>query len=86
MRRQDDERRGSILVQVTGQANGNPGTAGTGSVIYYRNEKITEEKNFLGEHLTQTASEYISIIMGIKATKRTFRHLDNKLIIINIKS
>ena len=52
MRRQDDERRGSILVQVTGKANGNPGIAGTGLVIYYRNEKIAEEKNFLGEHLT----------------------------------
>ena len=73
-------------MQVTGQANGNPGVAGSGAVIYYRNEKIMEEKNFLGDHLTQTASEYISIIMGLKATKRTFRRLDNKIIIINIKS
>ena len=52
MRRQENDRRGGILIQVTGQANGNPGIAGTGAVIYYRNEKVTEEKNFLGDHLT----------------------------------
>ena len=55
-------------------------------MIYYRNEKIAEEKNFLGDHLTQTASEYISIIIGLKIMRRTFRRLENKMIIINIKS
>ena len=55
-------------------------------MIYYRNEKVTEEKNFIGEHITQTASEYISIIMGLKATRRIFRRLDNKVLVINIKS
>ena len=45
-----------------------------------------EEKNFIGEHITQTASEYISIIMGLKATRRIFRRLDNKVLVINVKS
>ena len=43
VRRQEVNRRGGILLKVSGQANGNPGIAGTGAVIYYRNEKISED-------------------------------------------
>ena len=43
MDRQED-RRGGILLKVSGQTIGNPGEAGTGAVIYHRNEKILEHK------------------------------------------
>ena len=42
MDRQEVDRRGGVLLKVAGQTNGNPGEAGTGEVIYHRNEKILE--------------------------------------------
>ena len=42
MDRYEEDRRGGILLKVSGQTNGNPGEAGTGTIIYHRNEKIFE--------------------------------------------
>ena len=75
-----------MLLKVAGYTNGHPGEAGTGAVLYHRNEKILESNNYIGSHVTQIVSEYISIIMGLKITKRHFRRLDNKVLVIHIKS
>ena len=40
MVRQEEDRRGGILLKVSGQTTGNPGEAGTGAVIDHRNKKI----------------------------------------------
>ena len=42
MDRQEEDRRGGILLKVAGQTNGNPGEAGTGVIIYHRNENFLE--------------------------------------------
>ena len=52
MNRINEDRRGGILLKVAGQAEGHPGEAGTGAVIYHRNEKILENRNYLGSHIT----------------------------------
>ena len=52
MNRLNDDRRGGVLLKVTGQANGHPGEAGTGAVIYHRNEKVLENNNYIGNHIT----------------------------------
>ena len=43
MNRNEEDRRGGVLLKVAGKANGHPGEAGTGAVIYHRNEKILEK-------------------------------------------
>ena len=50
--RHEEDRRGGVLLKVAGQTNGNPGEAGTGAVIYHRNEKILETRNYIGNHIT----------------------------------
>ena len=65
---------------------GNPGESGTGAIIYHRGEKIKEVKNYLGQQITKSAAEYISIIMGLKEIRKTFRILRNKILIIHTKS
>ena len=52
MNRLNDDRRGGVLLKVAGQANGHPGEAGTGAVIYHRNEKVLENKNYRVNHIT----------------------------------
>ena len=52
IRRLEVDRRGGVLLKVAGLANGHPGEAGTGAVIYHRNEKILENRNYLGNHIT----------------------------------
>ena len=52
MDRQEEDRRGVLLLKVSGQTIGNPGEAGTGAVIYHRNEKILETQNYIGDHIT----------------------------------
>ena len=83
---QEEDRRGGILLKVSGETIGNPGDGGTGAIIYHRNEKIKEIKNYVGQNITKITSEYISIISGFKETRRLFRRMDNKVVIINIKS
>ena len=60
--------------------------AGTSAVVYQGGAKKGECKNFIGPYISQTAAEYISLIIGIKLVRRTFRMLRNKVLIINIKS
>ena len=50
--RQEEDRRGGVLLKVSGQTNENPEEAGTGAVIYHRNEKLLETKNCIGNHIT----------------------------------
>ena len=50
--RLEEDRRGGVLLKVAGQTNGHPGEAGTGAVIYHRNEKILETQNYIGNHIT----------------------------------
>ena len=52
MDRYEEDRRGGILLKVSGQTTGNPGEAGTGTIIYHRNEKIMEAQNYIGHHIT----------------------------------
>ena len=52
MNRQEEDRRGGVLLKVAGQTNGHPGEAGTGTIIYHRNEKILETQNYIGNHIT----------------------------------
>ena len=78
--------RGGILLKTSEETNGNPWESGMGAIIYHRGEKIKEIKNYVGQHITKAAAEYISIILGLQETRRIFRRLDNKIVIINIKS
>ena len=55
--------------------NGNPGESGTSAIIYHRGNKIKEVKNYIGQHITQIAAEYISLILGLKEVRNTFRIL-----------
>ena len=66
--------------------NGELKEAGTSAIIYQGGEKTNECKNFIGPYISQTAAEYISLIIGIKLVRRTYRTLRNKVLIINIKS
>ena len=73
-------------MKTSGETKGNPGVSGTGMIIYHREEKLKETKYYIGNNITKGAAEYISIIMGLKEVRRTFRCLRNKIIIIHIKS
>ena len=75
-----------MLLKTSGETRGNPGESGTGYVIYHQEIKIKENKNYIGGNITKGAAEYISIILGLKAVRRTFRCIRNKIIIIHIKS
>ena len=82
----EEDRRGGILLKTSEETTGNPGETGTGAIIYHRGEKIKEIKNYIGNHITKCAAEYISIILGLKEIRNTFRCLRNKVLIIHIKS
>ena len=60
--------------------------AGTGTIVYHREEKILETKHKLGTNITKVAAEYISVIIGLQEIRNSFRCLRNKIIVINIKS
>ena len=81
-----EDRRGGILLKTSGITSGNLNEAGTGAVVYHRGNKINEIKNYIGPYISQVAAEYISLIIGLKLVRATFRLLSNKLLIINIKS
>ena len=81
-----EDRRGGILLKTSSITSGILNEAGTGAVVYRRGNKINEIKNFIGPHISQVAAEYISLIIGLKLVRTTFRLLGNKLLIINIKS
>lgn len=55
-------------------------------MIYLCGRRITESKNFLGQHISQTAAEYISLIIGLRMVRRSIRTLRNKEVTIQIKS
>ena len=74
------------MLKTAGETKGNPGESGTGAIIYHRGEKIKEIKNYIGQYITKCAAEYISIIIGLKEIRKTFRILRNKVLIIHIKS
>ena len=73
-------------MKTSGETRGNPGESGTGVIIYHREEMLKEAKYYIGNNITKGAAEYISIILGLKEVRRTFRCLRNKIIIIHIKS
>ena len=81
-----EDRRGGILLKTSGVTNGNPSETGTSAIIYHGGNKIKEIKNYIGPYITQVAAEYISLIIGLKLVRTTFRLLSNKILIINIKS
>ena len=85
-RQEELDRRGGILLKTAGETRGNPGEAGTGLIIYHREQKVLEQSFYIGNHITKSAAEYISIIIALKLLRRTFRCVRNKIIIINIKS
>ena len=73
-------------MKTSGETKGNPGESGTGLIMYHREEKIKENKHYIGDNITKGSAEYISIILGLKEVRKTFRCLRNKVIIIHIKS
>ena len=83
---QEEDRRGGILLKTAGETKGSPGESGIGNIIYHRQEKIKETKHYIGHNITKRAAEYISIIIGLREVRRTFRWLRNKILIIHIKS
>ena len=86
MRSQEMDRRGGVLLKTSGETKGNPGESGTGSIIYHWEVKIKESRHYIGNNTSKGAAEYISIILGLREMKRTFRCIRNKIIIIHIKS
>ena len=56
-----------MLLKTAGETRGNPDESGTGYVIYQRQQKVREDKHYLGGNITKSAAEYISIILGLKA-------------------
>ena len=73
-------------MKTSGETKGNPGESGTGLIIYHREVKLKENKYYIGNNITKGAAEYISIILGLKEVRKTFRCVRNKVIIIHIKS
>ena len=80
------DRRGGILLKTACETNGEMGQAGTATIIYHQERIILQNKHYLGTNITKIAAEYISLIIGLKEVKRTFRCTRNKIIIINIQS
>jgi ribonuclease HI len=58
-----------------GASKGNPGLAGAGAVIYYKEKEIWHGSKFIGENATNNEAEYNGLIIGL-----------NKAIDLNIKS
>jgi len=78
----------SLVVYTDGGARGNPGPAGAGVVIYERDEKIGDAKQYLGERQTNNWAEYEAVEialgrlleMGMKGRDIEFR-LDSQLVV-----
>ena len=81
-----EDRTGGILLKTSGTTSGRMNEEGTCAVIYHGGNKINETKNYIGPYISQIAAEYISLIIGIKLVRRIFRLMNNKVLIINIKS
>ena len=73
-------------MKTSGVANSNPGDSGTSAIIYHRGNKVSETKHYVGQSITNIIAEYISLIIGLQVTRNTFRRMQNKILIINIKS
>ena len=58
-----------------GASKGNPGLAGAGAVIYYKEKEIWHGHKFVGEMATNNQAEYCGLIIGL-----------NKAIELNIKA
>ena len=74
------------MLKTNGTTNGELKEAGTSAIIDQGGRRTNECKNFLGPYITQTATEYISLIIGIRLVRRSVRTLRNKIITIHIKS
>jgi ribonuclease HI len=55
-------------LQFDGCSKGNPGLAGTGSVIYNNttNQEIWSESKFIGENISNNYAEYMGLIIGLQ--------------------
>ena len=70
-----------------GASKGNPGLAGAGAVIYYKEKEIWHGHKFTGENATNNEAEYSGLILGLnKAIEQNIKSLlvnGDSLIIIN---
>ena len=64
-------------LQFDGCSKGNPGLAGSGSVIYNdKNEEIWHNSTFIGDKYTNNYAEYMGLIIGLKqAVTQNITHL-----------
>ena len=74
------------LLQFDGGSRGNPGVAGSGSVIYYRSSEIWNRSVYIGNHFTNNYAEYYGLLIGlIGAKEMNIRDLkiqgDSKIVI-----
>jgi len=74
------------LLQFDGGSRGNPGIAGSGSVIYFRSSEMWNRSVYLGDKRTNNYAEYYGLIIGLIGAKELkIRNLkiqgDSKLII-----
>jgi ribonuclease HI len=53
-------------LQFDGCSKGNPGLAGSGSVLYNNDIEIWNDFTFLGDKLTNNYAEYMGLIIGLK--------------------
>ena len=74
------------MLKTAGGTSGKSGESGMGSIIYHRGVKIKETKNYIGQNITKSIAEYISIIMGLVEIRKTFNIIRNKILVIHIKS
>ena len=57
------------LLQFDGGSRGNPGYAGSGSVIYYKGNEIWNRSIYLGDNHTNNYAEYCGLIYGLIGAK-----------------
>ena len=57
-------------LQFDGCSKGNPGLAGSGSVIYQINQEIWSDSTFLGDKLTNNYAEYMGLIIGLQQASK----------------
>jgi len=68
------EKKYDYVLKFDGCSKGNPGLAGAGAVIYYKNEEYWSSSKFLGEHLTNNQAEYHAVLIGLENATRLEIH------------
>jgi ribonuclease HI len=56
-------------LRFDGCSKGNPGLAGAGAVIYYKDKEIWSEYYFIGKNYTNNYAEYYGLILGLTKAK-----------------